>query len=78
MDQPPFLVDPRDDVALPPVATDITKDGQLLRASAVFDDVTADNEGYVYFDTETGKGDQGVCPGPRQRRHIPPADVRHG
>ena len=51
----PFLVDPRDEVSLPPVAEDITKDGQLLRASAVFDDVTEENEGYVYFDTETGK-----------------------
>ena len=51
----PFLVDPRDNVSLPPVAEDITKDGQLLRASAVFDDVDATNEGYVYFDTEKGE-----------------------
>ena len=39
----PFLVDP-DDPA-----------GALLRASKVFDDVTADNEGYVYYDEGTGK-----------------------
>ena len=39
----PFLVDP-DDPA-----------GALLRASRVFDDVTADNEGYVFIDSATGK-----------------------
>ena len=60
----PFLVDPRDEVSLPPVAEDITKDGQLLRASAVFDDVTEENEGYVYFDTETGKVTKAFALGP--------------
>ena len=60
----PFLVDPRDNVSLPPVAQDITKDGQLLRASEVFDDVTAENEGYVYFDTETGKVTKAFALGP--------------
>ncbi len=50
----PFLVDSRDEVSLPPVAEDITKDGKLLRASDVFDGVDASNEGYVYYDTERG------------------------
>ena len=39
----PFLVDP-DDPA-----------GALLRASKVFSDVTADDEGYVYYDEEAGE-----------------------
>ena len=60
----PFLVDPRDNVSLPPVAEDITKDGQLLRASAVFDDVDATNEGYVYFDTEKGEVTKAFALGP--------------
>ena len=60
----PFLVDPRDNVSLPPVAESITKDGQLLRASAVFDDVNADNEGYVYFDTEKGQVTKAFALGP--------------
>ena len=60
----PFLVDPRDNVSLPPVAENITKDGQLLRASAVFDDVNADNEGYVYFDTEKGQVTKAFALGP--------------
>ncbi len=60
----PFLVDPRDNVSLPPVAEDITKDGQLLRASAVFDDVDAANEGYVYFDTEKGEVTKAFALGP--------------
>ena len=51
----PFLVDSRDEVSLPSVASDITTDGQLLRASEVFDDVDADSEGYVYYDTEAGE-----------------------
>ena len=60
----PFLVDPRDNVSLPLVAENITKDGQLLRASAVFDDVNADNEGYVYFDTEKGEVTKAFALGP--------------
>lgn len=49
-----FLVDPRDEVKLPPVAPDITQDGMLLRASSVFEDCTSENEGYVYYDKEKG------------------------
>lgn len=60
----PFLVDPRDEVSLPPVAMDINADGKLLRASEVFDDVDASNEGYVYFDTETGKVTKAFALGP--------------
>lgn len=48
----PFLVDSRDEVSLPTVAPDITGDGMLLRASEVFEDCTAENEGYVYYDTK--------------------------
>ena len=60
----PFLVDPRDEVSLPPVAEDITADGMLLRASQVFDDVDETNEGYVYFDTETGQVTKAFALGP--------------
>lgn len=49
-----FLVDARDTVKMPPVATDLTPDGALLRASSVFDDCTLENEGYVYYDKERG------------------------
>lgn len=49
-----FLVDPRDNVKLPSVAADITQDGQLLRASEVLDNVTSENEGYLYYDKEKG------------------------
>lgn len=60
----PFLVDPRDEVSLPPVCEDITADGALLRASAVFSDCTQENEGYVYFDTATGKVTKAFALGP--------------
>ena len=57
-------MDPRDEVSLPPVAEDITADGMLLRASQVFDDVDETNEGYVYFDTETGQVTKAFALGP--------------
>ena len=60
----PFLVDPRDEVSLPPVAEDITTDGMLLRTSQVFEDVDETNEGYVYFDTETGQVTKAFALGP--------------
>ena len=60
----PFLVDPRDEVSLPPVAEDITADGMLLRASQVFEDVDETNEGYIYFDTETGQVTKAFALGP--------------
>lgn len=61
----PFLVDPRDDVSLPPVAENITKDGQLLRASQVAGlDVGEDAEGYVYFDEKTGALTKAFALGP--------------
>lgn len=60
----PFLVDPRDEVSLPPVAEDITTDGQLLRASACIDGVTSENEGYVYYDTVTGQVTKAFALGP--------------
>ena len=60
----PFLVDPRDEISLPPVAEDITADGMLLRTSQVFEDVDETNEGYVYFDTETGQVTKAFALGP--------------
>lgn len=51
----PFLVDARDTVKLPSVTPDLDKNGQLLRASQVFDDTDASNEGYVYYDQKTQK-----------------------
>ncbi|EJU32199.1 Tat pathway signal sequence domain protein [Slackia sp. CM382] len=68
----PFLVDPRDKVSLPPVAEDITADGQLLRASAVFEDVGADNEGYVYFDEKTGNVTKAFALGPNNEASYNP------
>ncbi len=64
----PFLVDPRDEVSLPIVGgqrLDITGDGQLLRASEVAGlDTTAENEGYVYYDTKTKKVTKAFALGP--------------
>ncbi|MCD8316075.1 MAG: molybdopterin-dependent oxidoreductase, partial [Eggerthellaceae bacterium] len=60
----PFLVDPRDEVSLPPVAEDITTDGQLLRASEVFEDCDETNEGYVYYDTKTKQVTKAFALGP--------------
>ena len=61
----PFLVDPRDEVSLPPVTPDLTTDGALLRASAVEGlDTTAENEGYVYYDTKTKKVTKAFALGP--------------
>lgn len=48
----PFLVDPEDE------------GGALLRASKVFEDVDARNEGYVYFDTATGNVTKAFAMGP--------------
>ena len=64
----PFLIDPRDEVSLPVVNGEelpLTTDGQLLRASAVKGlDTTAENEGYVYYDTETKKVTKAFALGP--------------
>lgn len=64
----PFLVDSRDEVSLPIVGgktIDITGDGKLLRASEVEGlDTTVENEGYVYFDTGTGKVTKAWALGP--------------
>ncbi|MBE6465569.1 molybdopterin-dependent oxidoreductase [Denitrobacterium detoxificans] len=60
----PFLVDARDEVSLPLVTPDLTTDGKLLRASDVFDDCTAENEGYVYFDTATQQVTKAFALGP--------------
>lgn len=48
----PFLVDPSDPA------------GALLRASKVFADVTAENEGYVYYDEKTGEVTKAFALGP--------------
>ena len=60
----PFLVDPRDEVSLPSVAGDISRDGKLLRASEVFQGVDASNEGYVYFDLNTNSVNKAFALGP--------------
>ena len=64
----PFLVDPRDEPSLPVVLGEelpLTKDGQLLRASQVKGlDTTAENEGYVYYDTKTKKVTKAFALGP--------------
>lgn len=57
----PFLVDP-DDPA-----------GALLRASRVFDDVTEENEGYVYYDTATGKATKAFALSPDNEASYSPA-----
>ena len=46
------------------MAEDITADGMLLRTSQVFEDVDETNEGYVYFDTETGQVTKAFALGP--------------
>lgn len=57
----PFLVDP-DDPA-----------GALLRASRVFDDVTEENEGYVYYDTATGTATKAFALSPDNEASYSPA-----
>lgn len=54
----PFLVDPSDPA------------GALLRASKVFADVTAENEGYVYYDEKTGEVTKAFALGPTTRLPI--------
>ena len=64
----PFLVDPRDEVAMPIVAgetLELTGDGMLLRASEVDGlDTTAENEGYVFYDTKEKKVKKAFALGP--------------
>lgn len=57
----PFLVNPNDPA------------GALLRASEVFDDVTEENEGYVYFDTKTNTVTKAFALGPDNEASYNPA-----
>lgn len=57
----PFLVDPSDPA------------GALLRASKVFADVTAENEGYVYYDEKTGEVTKAFALGPDNEASYNPA-----
>ena len=57
----PFLVDP-DDPA-----------GALLRASRVFDDVTEENEGYIYYDEKTGQVTKAFALSPENETDYNPA-----
>ncbi len=57
----PFLVDPRDPA------------GALLRASEVFEGVTSENEGYVYFDTATVSATKAFALGPDNEAMYNPA-----
>ncbi len=57
----PFLVDPSDPA------------GALLRASKVFADVTAENEGYVYYDEKTGEVTKALALGPDNEASYNPA-----
>ena len=57
----PFLVDPSDPA------------GALLRASKVFADVTAENEGYVYYDEGTGEVTKAVALSPDNEATYRPA-----
>ena len=47
--------------------------GALLRASKVFADVTAENEGYVYYDEKTGEVTKAFALGPDNEASYNPA-----
>lgn len=67
----PFLVDPRDQVKLPAVTPDLDSNGQLLRASEVFDDIPG--EGYLYYDTVKNKVVQAFPMTPENESEYNPA-----